>query len=222
MSKVFKNTTVAYLNPQKRKCKKSEAVIIVDGKTRLRPGYRRKRTKTRKYYFKLRGRDKKIPLSQDRMASEQIAAEKIADDDRAQHGLGDKYEKFAAMPLEAHPVDFLREMEMRGSTPSHRQQVAARLNRVFVACEFRSLSDLSVTPVSEYLANRRCGNRIRQPLDRKKIFTPFAKPQRSWRSRHPRSGRWCSGTGSKPSAKAKLDVSLGRPSRPCRIACAWE
>lgn len=165
MSKVFKKRITSFRSPVGRKCKKSEAVTVNgEGKEVLRPGYERVRIKSTKYYGAIpdaQGIVRDVPLCEDKVAAQQILIKKLADTAKDKHGLGDVYEKHRIRPLVEHLTEYRRELESKGDTPSHVEQVFSRIAALLEGCGFQYIDDFSASRVTEWLADLRHKGRER-------------------------------------------------------------
>ena len=166
---VFKKTIITYYTPEGRKCKKSDAVLTESiGQKRLHAGFRRERSKSKKYYGKYRdanGDLQCVPLCPDKKVSEEILAKLTADGAKGRHGLRDPYQQHLSVPVAKHLADYETDLEVKGGTAAHRKQVISRLKKAFKACGFERLGELSGTRLGEWLSDRRRGGRIRIALD---------------------------------------------------------
>jgi integrase len=153
MARVFKKTITRYLDADGRQVQKGT------------PGARRVREKSAKWYGRVPGAAKPVPLCRNKTAAEQLLGELVRKAEFAKAGIADPFEKHSKRPLLEHLTDFEAALLAKGNTPKQARQVASRARRVLVGCKFVFMGDLSASRTMEYLATLREGGRAVPPLD---------------------------------------------------------
>ncbi len=116
------------------------------------------RRKTSKWYGKYvdaDGIEKRVPLSSNKTAAEQMLAELVKQSELGKVGLVDPFEESRKQPLKDHVAAFRRHLESKGNTADHVALTVARVQAAFTGCGFRLLGNLDADKVSHWLKLRR-------------------------------------------------------------------
>jgi integrase len=109
-----------------------------------------------------------VPLCTNKTAAELMLAELVRKSERAEAGISDPFEQHCKRPLAEHLADWEASLLASGSTAKHVKQTLACARRVFEACGFVFMADLSASRVQQYLARLREQRRALPPLDSEK------------------------------------------------------
>src|SRR5262249_23075149 len=126
---------------------------------------RRVREKSAKWYGRVPGTPRPVPLCRNKTAAEQLLGELIRKTELAKAGIVDPFEQHRKRPLLEHLADFESALLAKGDTPKQARQVASRVRRVLGGCKFVFMSDLSASRAMEYLAGLRESCQSVPPLD---------------------------------------------------------
>ncbi|SRR5579883_1364291 len=147
MPRVYKKSIVRYLDADGRQVPKGT------------PGARKVKEKTAKWYGRVPGAAKPIPLCRNKGAAEIMLNERVKKAELEKVGVKDAYEPHRLRPLHEHLADFeeeLRSTIRRGrKRPPTAKQVAlkvGRIRRVLDHCGFCLPADLSLSRVQEFLS----------------------------------------------------------------------
>src|SRR5437899_7951655 len=97
MASLFKPIIISYRDPDGHKCSMEEATVPgPDGKRVLRKseGFRRLKTKSKKWYARIKGPDGKarpVPLDEDKDVANDLMHKLGTEASRERHGLTDRY-----------------------------------------------------------------------------------------------------------------------------------
>jgi hypothetical protein len=152
MPRVFKKHITRYLDADGRR--------VSRGTT----GARKVKQKSGKWYGRIPGTDKPIPLCRNKGAAEIMLSERIKKAELAKAGVVDPHESQRRRPLTEHLADFEASLPARGDTLKQTQQVVARAAKILSGCGFDFTSDLSASRVLEFLASLRENGRPLPPL----------------------------------------------------------
>jgi hypothetical protein len=98
------------------------------------PGAKKVKKKSGKWYGRLPGSTKPIPLAVNKVAAQQILAEKVKQAERARAGLSDpQLEEQRERPLAEHLADFRAALESRDKAPRYVDLVVSRWRRCLPA-----------------------------------------------------------------------------------------
>ncbi len=141
--------------------------LASDGTKYLKP--------SKKWYGKFRdgnGVVKKVPLSADKNAAQQMLAELVRKSERVRVGLHDPAEDHARRPLAEHLGDYAGVLEAKGDTADHVRQTIGKVRAIFDGCQFAFLKEVDVARATDWLNSlRRGGSSISLPDDQE-WFTP--------------------------------------------------
>src|SRR5262245_1561125 len=128
------------------------------------PGARKVKKKSGKWYGRVPGSTKPVPLSSNKVAAQQLLAEMVKKAELGRAGLGDPFEGHGKRPLVEHLADYRRELASRDNAPRYVQVVFSRLESLFQGCAFVLLGDLDPQPVTDWLTDLRRSCPARKPL----------------------------------------------------------
>jgi integrase len=154
---LFRQRIRSYYRPDGRKCKKAEAVEVVDGKERLLPGFTSRQTKSKKWYgqYRVDGILRRVPLASNKTAARQLLNEMIGKAERGQANLIDPFEAHRKRPLAEHLDDWKAALLADGAGAKHVTSVVGCVRCVLNGCEFAIIADLSASSVQTFLADLR-------------------------------------------------------------------
>src|SRR5437870_2890577 len=167
MASLFKPTTVSYWSPpvpnctkarckKRGKCKghKASPAEAKDESGKLRPGFHRKKEKSKKWYARIRypdGRVNRLPLFADKAASEVRLGELVTDAEQRETGIRDEFQEHRKRLLLEHLEDFKRFLIAKENTPEYATLTYTRAKAVLEGCKFLRMKDLSPSAVVSYL-----------------------------------------------------------------------
>ncbi len=128
------------------------------------PGARKVKKKSGKWYGRLPGSTKPVPLSSNKVAAQQLLAEMVKKAELGRAGILDPFEEQRKRPLDDHLSDYRRELEARDNTGRYVEMVLSRLKSVFDDCGMVQLGNLDDARVMECLADLRNNGPSRKPL----------------------------------------------------------
>ena len=143
MAHVFKKSIVRYLDANGKQVKKGT------------PGAKKHKEKSAKWYGRVPGAAKPVPLCANKTAAQMMLNELVKKAEMARAGISDPYETHRKRPLSEHLDDFRREMDSKGDDPRHVSIVASRLKALLDGCGFVFIADLSASHIMDWLANLR-------------------------------------------------------------------
>ena len=153
MARLFKKSITRYLDAEGRQVPKGT------------PGARKVREKSAKWYGRVPGAARPVPLCENKAAAQIMLNEMVHKAGLAAVGISDPYEEPRKRPLAEHLADFENALLAKGDTPKQAGHAASRVRRVLDGCGFVFTGDLSGSRVMEYLATLREGGRALPPLD---------------------------------------------------------
>lgn len=127
------------------------------------PGAHKVVTQSRKWYGRLPGSDKPIPLSANKVVAGQMLAEKVKKAELAKVGILDPFEKERARPIAEHLEDFLARAALprrKGKRPPSAKvlrTLRTRLERMIRECGFLVADDITEARVLAFLDGLRSG-----------------------------------------------------------------
>lgn len=131
------------------------------------PGAEKVKKKSSKWYGRVPGSTKPIPLSTNKVAALQMLTQKTTKSELAKVGICDPFEDHRKRPLAEHLDDFRRDLESRGNDLRYVTLVNSRLVALCEGCGFRWLDDLSASRVMDWLARQRRSERSAElPADK--------------------------------------------------------
>jgi integrase len=123
------------------------------------------RKKSGKWYGRVPGSPKAVPLSANKVAAGQLLAELVKKAELRRAGILDPFEDHRNRPLREHLTDYYRYLQAKGVTPKQAKQVRQRVLTVLDGCPFTFPGDLSESRLQEFLADLRRQGRALPPLD---------------------------------------------------------
>jgi len=111
------------------------------------------------------GIEQRVPLSENKVAAEQMLNELVKKAEMGKAGILDPYEEHNKKRLAEHLIDFRRHLEAKGNAPSYVETVYSRLRDLLTGCKFVFPPDLSASRVAEWLAGLRQPGRPRVDLE---------------------------------------------------------
>ncbi len=153
MSRPFRKSITRYIDAEGRQVPKGT------------PGARRVKEKSAKWYGRVPGSTKHVPLCENKAAAQIMLNELLRKAGLASVGYADPYEEHHKRPLLEHAEDFRRALEAKGDDPRHVEIVLSRLKALLKGCGFVFMKDLSASRVADWLAGLREKGRDRRPLD---------------------------------------------------------
>lgn len=161
MPRVFKKSIVRYLDADGQRVPAST------------PGARKIKEKSGKWYGRVPGAVRPVPLCRNKSAAEMMLNELVKKAELGKAGIVDPFEQHAKRPLSEHLDDFHRELHARGNAPRYVELVISRLRSLMAGCGFVFTSDLSASHAMDWLAQLRRRVRPRAELPAgKEWFTP--------------------------------------------------
>src|SRR5262249_43905111 len=138
--------------------------------TKGTPGARKVREKSAKWYGRVPGAPRPVPLRENKAAARVMHNELLRKAGLAIVGITDPYEAHRQGPLPEHLAAFEAALLAKGNTAKQARQVTSRVRRVLAGCGFVFMGDLSASRAMEHLATLRDSGRALPPLDRDKEF----------------------------------------------------
>jgi integrase len=129
------------------------------------PGAKKVKKKSRKWYGRVPGRTKPVPLSANKVAAQQLLAELVRKAEFGRAGIIDPFEAHRGRPLADHLEDFEADLKAKGNSPKQVRLKIGRIRRLLAGCGFVFFADLSASRVQQYLAGLRKNGRPLPPLD---------------------------------------------------------
>jgi integrase len=143
VAKVFKQTVTRYLAADGKQVRKGT------------PGARKVREKSAKWYGRVPGNPRLVPLATNKAAAQMMLNELVRKAELAKAGVVDPYEAHKKKPLALHLADFEVSLRAAGDTDKHVHQVVANVRRILSACRFVFVNDLSASAVQAALGKLR-------------------------------------------------------------------
>jgi integrase len=135
------------------------------------PGARKVKQKSGKWYGRVPGTVKPVPLCRNKSAAEMMLNELVKKTEMGKAGIIDPFEQHRKRPLSEHLDDFLSELQARGDDPRHVAIVGSRLRTLLDECRFTFMDEVSASKIMDYLASLR-RDRTAAPLPQQEWFTP--------------------------------------------------
>jgi integrase len=111
--------------------------------------------KSRKWYGRVPGSRKPVPLSANKVAARQILAELVRKAELGRAGITDPFEAHRKRPLTGHLADREEVLKARNNTADYVRLKLARARKIIDACRFTFISELSASRVEAALADMR-------------------------------------------------------------------
>jgi integrase len=163
-SSVFKVTVVSYwlkdtwLDAEDRPCPEGTLGAHFVKRRRVpksTAGAHKAKHKSTKWYGRLPGSSKPIPLSANKTAAQQMLAALVKKAELGKVGIVDPFEQHRGRPLAEHLADFEADLWAKGNTTKQVRLKIGRIRRVVEGCGFVFIADLSASRVQQYLADLR-------------------------------------------------------------------
>ena len=143
--------------------------------TKNTPGAVRRKRKAKQWYGQYvngAGIERRVPLSANKTAAQQLLNELVRKAELGKIGVVDPFEAHRRRPVAEHLADFAKELSARGNAPRYVELVVSRLHSLLYGCRFVFLSDLSASRAAEWLADlRRRGRTTAELPTAKESFT---------------------------------------------------
>lgn len=157
---VFKKIIVRYVDAQGRQVRKDT------------PGATKVQEFSTKYYGRVPGNPRLVPLATNKVAAELLLAQLVRKAEMKDAGVFDPFEAHHRRPLAEHLADFEASLLAKGDSTKQTQQVSSRARKVLAGCDFVFMNDLSASRVMDWLARLREEGRPLPPLESgKESFT---------------------------------------------------
>ena len=117
-----------------------------------------KRRKTKKWYGKFIDADgvkRRVPLSTNRTAAEQMLNELVRKAEMGKAGILDPFEEHRARPLTEHLAAWGEVLRARGNTEKHIGMKLAQVGKIINLCKFKFIADISASQIEATLARLR-------------------------------------------------------------------
>src|SRR4051812_45917797 len=150
------------------------------------PGAKKVKKKSTKWYGRVPGSRKPVPLSANKVAAQQLLAELVRKTELRRAGLGDPFEEHRKRPLDEHLAEWEAALLASGVTAKHVRQTVSCARRVIEGCGFIFADDLSASRAQRWVAGLLGQRRTLPPLD----------PAKEWYKK----SELASAVGVKPSA----------------------
>lgn len=144
MSNIEKRTFIRYVDAEGRRVSSST------------PGARKIKEKSTKWYGQFvdaEGLRKRVPLCTDKVAARQMLAELERQSERGRVGLIDPSLEQKKAPIEDHTTAYATYLRNRGVSHKHHSETLRRLKTVLEACKVRTLLDVRLESVEQFLAD---------------------------------------------------------------------
>jgi integrase len=173
-SNIFKVTVIqhwlydSWIDSQGRPCDKDSPgarFVKVRKVNAGTPGAKKVKKKSSKWYGRVPGSSKALPLSTNKVAAQQILAELVRKAELGRAGISDPFEVHRKLPLANHLADWESSLRAGGATGKHVNQTVASARRIIEGCRFIFMTDLSASRVQQYLAELRERRCVLSPLD---------------------------------------------------------
>src|SRR5262245_25485448 len=119
------------------------------------PGAKKVKKKSGKWYGRLPGSTKPIPLSANKVAAQQMLAAMVRKAELERAGIIDPFEAHRKRPLGEHLDEWEADLRASGASAKHVSQTVACARRVIGGCKFAFMADLSPSRVQQFLAGLR-------------------------------------------------------------------
>jgi hypothetical protein len=153
MPNVFKKSIVRYLDVEGKQVPKGT------------PGARKHKEKSAKWYGRVPGSPRPVPLLTNKQAAGIMLAELIKKAENAKVGIGDRFEEQHRRPLAEHLADYRAVLKATGCGAKYIRDSLAAIGRIVQGCRFVFIGDISLSAVQEYLAALRSQRPELPPLD---------------------------------------------------------
>ncbi len=129
------------------------------------PGAVKIKAKSAKWYGRVPGSTKAVPLSKNKVAAQQMLAALVRKSELGRAGISDPFEDHRNRPLIEHITDFQSWLSARGNGEKHSRDAASRVRRIIEGCRFHLIGDITLSRVQEFLAGLKNADRVAPALD---------------------------------------------------------
>jgi integrase len=119
------------------------------------PGSKKVKKKSGKWYGRVPGSAKAVPLSVNKVAAQQLLAELVKKAELRRAGILDPFEVHRSRPLADHLADYRRFLEAEGNCPEYVAKTYARMVAILDGCRLVFIADLTADKVAQYLHDLR-------------------------------------------------------------------
>jgi integrase len=119
------------------------------------PGAKKVKRKSTKWYGRVPGSSKPIPLSANKVAAQQMLAALVNKAELGKVGITDPFESHRNRPLSEHLIDWENALRAGGASPKHVRQTVACARRIMEGCQFVLAADFSASRVQRFVADLR-------------------------------------------------------------------
>jgi integrase len=128
-----------------------------DGKrvTKDTPGAVRSESRSKKWYGRIPGQARPVPLSESKETARRMLNKLRGDAELGAVGLTDPYADHRDRPLKEHLEDFRRYLAAKGNVAEHVNKTVAQCHAVIEGCRFKRMADVQPSAVVEFLAGLR-------------------------------------------------------------------
>jgi integrase/recombinase XerD len=123
--------------------------------TSATPGAKKVKKRSAKWYGRIPGQRKAIPLSKNKVVAQQMLAAAALKDERQKLGIFDPFELHRKRALAEHLKEWEGVLHARGNTEEYVELKVGRVSKVLDACRFVMISDLSASRVESAIADMR-------------------------------------------------------------------
>jgi integrase len=115
------------------------------------PGAKKVKKKSSKWYGRVPGSTKPVPLSANRVAAQQILAELVKKSELRKAGITDPFEDHRKRLIAEHLDDYRRYLEAEGNCKAHVAKTCAQIRAILDGCGFLFIPDIAPEKVTEFL-----------------------------------------------------------------------
>jgi integrase len=115
------------------------------------PGAKKVKKKSAKWYGRVPGSTKPLPLSKNKVAAQQILAGLVKKAELRKAGISDPFEGHRTRALAEHLDDYRRYLEAEGRCMEHVAKACARIRAILDGCGFLFIPDITPEKVAEFL-----------------------------------------------------------------------
>src|SRR5262245_41632446 len=130
------------------------------------PGAKKVKKKSGKWYGRVPGSPKAVPLSANKVAAQQLLAALVRKAELGRAGICDPFEEHRKRPLVEHLAEWEEVLKARNNSPKHVAMKVSQARKIIDACRFTFIGDLSASRVEAALAGAGAGRDRRAPAQR--------------------------------------------------------
>ncbi|HYT92986.1 MAG TPA: hypothetical protein VEL76_29985 [Gemmataceae bacterium] len=149
MSDLFRPKIVEYRLAGKSRTPEGQRV------TKDTPGAVRTERRSKKWYGRIAGQEKPVPLSESKETARRMLNKQRGDAELANVGLVDPFADHKMRPLAEHVEDFRRYLTAKGNCPEHVAKTSSQVRAIIEGCRFKVPGDVQPSAVVEFLAGLR-------------------------------------------------------------------